>query len=120
MFIFLLSCLWFVSFLIIIFFDKVKMYLYVFDGVVLKDGLFVGIIMVIFFLFLVLDMFVEFIVVMMGELMFIGKVLCIGGLWEKIVVVRCVGCEIIIFFKDNMFDWLEFFKVCLCCNILKV
>lgn len=95
------------------FLDYVKIYVYVFEGVVQKDGLLVGIMMVMSLLSLVLDRQVDLVVVMMGELMLMGKVLRIGGLREKIVVVRRVGCKMVLFLRDNESDWLELFEVSL-------
>lgn len=63
------------------FFVNLRMYLYVFVGVILKDGFSVGCIMIILMFFLVMNMFVKNDVVMIGEVILIGCVLLIGGVW---------------------------------------
>lgn len=90
------------------YYDKYQVYLYVFVGVMLKDGFFVGIIMVLFFFLLVIGKVICDDIVMMGELIFIGKVLLIGGVKEKIIVACWVGIINLILLEDNCWDFEEF------------
>ncbi|PKS08917.1 hypothetical protein jhhlp_003530 [Lomentospora prolificans] len=89
------------------FFQKAKMHLHVPDGAVPKDGPSAGITMSTSMLSLALDTPIAPTVAMTGEITLTGKVLRIGGLREKTVAARRAGCEMIIFPKDNLSDWLE-------------
>jgi ATP-dependent Lon protease len=105
------------------FFNKAKMHLHVPDGAVPKDGPSAGITMATSLLSLALDAPVNPTVAMTGELTLTGKVLRIGGLREKTVAARRAGCEMIVFPKDNMSDWLELPEVSRCfiiCPILYI
>lgn len=89
------------------FFQKAKMHLHVPDGAVPKDGPSAGITMTTSMISLALDTPIVPTVAMTGEITLTGKVLRIGGLREKTVAARRAGCEMIIFPKDNLSDWLE-------------
>ncbi|OLN95535.1 Lon protease-like protein, mitochondrial [Colletotrichum chlorophyti] len=89
------------------FFDKARLHLHVPDGAVSKDGPSAGITMATSLLSLALDAPVNPTVAMTGEITLTGKVLRIGGLREKTVAARRAGCNMIIFPKDNLSDWLE-------------
>lgn len=86
------------------FYEKNDIYIYVLEGVVLKDGLLVGIMMVMVFIFVLIGIFVSKEVGMIGEIIFCGCVLLIGGLKEKILSVYCVGLIKIILLVENEKD----------------
>lgn len=44
---------------------------------------------------------IKLFLVMMGEIILCGKVLLVGGIKEKILVVKCVGMKDIILCKEN-------------------
>lgn len=92
------------------FYEKYDIYIYVFEGVVFKDGLLVGIMMVIVFVFVLMGCVVLCEVGMIGEIMFCGCVLLIGGLKEKVFGVYRVGLMIIIVFKENEKDIEDIFE----------
>lgn len=77
------------------------LYLYVFEGVMFKDGLSVGIVMVSVMVSILCDRVIRSEVVMMGELILSGEVLFIGGLKEKLIVVFKVGIKIVFVFVKN-------------------
>lgn len=77
------------------------LYLYVFEGVMFKDGLSVGIVMVSVMVSILCDRVIRSEVVMMGELILSGEVLFIGGLKEKLIVVFKVGIKIVFIFVKN-------------------
>lgn len=54
------------------FFEKVYIYLYVLEGVILKDGFSVGVIMIIVLILLVCNMVLKWFLVMIGEIILIG------------------------------------------------
>lgn len=89
------------------FYEKCDIYVYVLDGVMLKDGLSVGIVMCIVLIFSFIGNFVCKEVVMIGEISLCGKVLLIGGLKEKFLVVYCGGIIIVIILKENEKDLEE-------------
>lgn len=82
-------------------------YLYVFEGVIFKDGLSVGCIIVMVLLFLVMGRFVWQNLVMIGEVFFMGKILFVGGIKEKIIVVKCVGVMCIVLLVENKKDFYD-------------
>lgn len=82
-------------------FDNWNIYIYVFEGVIFKDGLLVGIIMVILLVFVFIQCKVKVNLVMIGEIILCGKVLFVGGIKEKILVVKCVGIKDIILCEEN-------------------
>lgn len=77
------------------------LYLYVFEGVIFKDGLSVGIVMVSVIVSILCDRVIRSEVVMMGELILSGEVLFIGGLKEKLIAVFKVGIKIVFIFVKN-------------------
>ncbi|SPO05954.1 probable Lon proteinase, mitochondrial precursor [Cephalotrichum gorgonifer] len=89
------------------FLQRAKMHLHVPEGAVPKDGPSAGITMTTSLLSLAFDTPIVPTVAMTGELTLTGKVLRIGGLREKTVAARRAGCDMIIFPKDNLSDWLE-------------
>lgn len=94
----------------LIFYENYDIYIYVFEGVVLKDGFFVGIMMVMVFVLVLMDCLVKCEVGMMGEIMLWGCVFLIGGLKEKVFGVYRVGLIMIIVFKDNEKDIEDIFE----------
>lgn len=89
------------------FMQRAKIHMHIPEGSVPKDGPSAGITMTTSLLSLALETPVLPTVAMTGELTLTGKVLRIGGLREKTVAARRAGCEMIIFPKDNLSDWLE-------------
>lgn len=89
------------------FYEKCDIYVYVLEGVILKDGLSVGIVMVIGLVLSLIGNLVCFDVVMIGEIILCGEVLLIGGLKEKLLVVYCGGIKIVIILKINECDLKE-------------
>lgn len=89
------------------FYEKCDIYVYVLEGVILKDGLSVGIVMCIVLVLLLIGNFVKCDVVMIGEIILCGEVLVIGGLKEKLFVVYCGGIKIVVILKDNECDLEE-------------
>lgn len=83
------------------FYEKNDIYIYVLEGVMSKDGFSVGIGMCMVFVFVFMNILVCVDVVMIGEIIFCGQVLLIGGLKEKLLVVYCGGIIIIIILKEN-------------------
>lgn len=92
------------------YFVDTSFYVYVFVGATSKDGSLAGIMIMMSLLLFVMNKLVKFNLVMMGEFMFIGRVLLIGGVKEKMIVARRSGVKIIIFFEGNKKDYDEFFE----------
>lgn len=82
-------------------FEEKDIYLYVFEGVIFKDGLLVGIIMFMVLIFVFIGKWAKIYVAMIGEIILCGKVLFVGGIKEKILVVKWVGMKEIIFCQEN-------------------
>lgn len=82
-------------------FEKNDIYFYVLEGVIFKDGLLVGVIMFIILMSFFFGWMVKLYLVMMGEIILWGKVLFVGGIKEKILVVKCVGIKEIILCQEN-------------------
>lgn len=91
------------------FYEKYDIYIYVSEGVVLKDGFFVGIIIVIVLVLVLMGKLVCREVGMIGEIILRGCVLLIGGLKEKLFSVYCVGLIKILIFYDNECDIEDIF-----------
>lgn len=89
------------------FYEKCDIYVYVFEGVMLKDGFSVGIVMCIVFVLLFIGNFVKCDVVMIGEIILCGEVFVIGGFKEKLLVVYWGGIKIVVILKDNECDLEE-------------
>lgn len=89
------------------FYEKCDIYVYVLEGVILKDGFSVGIVMCIVFVLILIGNLVKCEVVMIGEIMLCGEVLVIGGLKEKLLVVYCGGIKMVVILKDNECDLEE-------------
>lgn len=88
-------------------FEKQDIYIYVLEGVMLKDGLFVGGVMMIVLVLVLMGIFVCVDVVMMGEIMLCGEVLLIGGLKEKLLVVYCGGIKFVLILEENVKDFVD-------------
>lgn len=91
------------------FYEKCDIYVYVLEGVMLKDGLSVGIVMCIVLVFCLIGNLVCVDVVMIGEIILCGQVLLIGGLKEKFLVVYCGGIKIVLILFENKCDLEEIF-----------
>lgn len=78
-----------------------------FEGVIFKDGFLVGIMIVMVIVLVLMWIFVWSNVVMIGEIMFWGWVLFIGGFKEKMIVVLCGGIDIFVILKENEKDFVE-------------
>lgn len=82
-------------------FDEWNVYIYVLEGVIFKDGLSVGIIMFMVLVFFFFGCCVKKYLVMIGEIMLCGEVLLVGGIKEKILVVKWVNIKEIILCECN-------------------
>lgn len=88
-------------------FEIVDIYVYVFEGVMFKDGFLVGLVMVILIVLVLMQILVCKDVVMIGEVILCGNVLVIGGLKEKFLVVLCGGIKMVLIFVDNEKDLVD-------------
>lgn len=96
------------------FLQKYDVYLYVFDGVMLKDGLSVGVVMVILLVLMLIRVLVCVDVVMIGEIILCGCVMVIGGLKEKLLVVLCGGICMVIILEENCKDLVDILVNVIC------
>lgn len=79
-------------------FEEIDVYVYLLEGVILKDGFFVGLVLIIVLVFVFIGILICFDIVMIGEISFGGCVMCIGGLKEKFLVVYCGGIKLVFIF----------------------
>lgn len=86
------------------FYKMNDIYIYILEGVVLKDGLLVGIIMVFVVILVFIKRFVFGNIVMIGEIILRGRVLVVGGVKEKLLVVYRVGIIKVLIFKECEVD----------------
>lgn len=90
-------------------FEKIDIYIYVLEGVMLKDGFLVGIVMMMVLVLFYIGIFVCCEVCMMGEIILCGEVLVIGGFKEKLLVVVCGGLKMVLILEENVKDFIEIF-----------
>jgi ATP-dependent Lon protease len=89
------------------FFDERFVHLHVPAGATPKDGPSAGVTMATALLSMILNKPVRKSLAMTGELTLTGQVLPIGGLKEKVIAARRVGCKILIFPEANRKDYEE-------------
>ena len=87
------------------FFDEHFVHLHVPAGATPKDGPSAGITMAAALISMVKEQAVQSGLAMTGELTLTGRVLAIGGLKEKVIAARRVGCGKLIFPKENQGDF---------------
>jgi ATP-dependent Lon protease len=89
------------------FFDERFVHLHVPAGATPKDGPSAGITMATALLSMILNQPVRKHLAMTGELTLTGQVLPIGGVKEKVIAARRVGCKLLIFPEANRKDFEE-------------
>jgi ATP-dependent Lon protease len=89
------------------FFDERFVHLHVPAGATPKDGPSAGVTMATALLSMILNKPVRKALAMTGELTLTGQVLPIGGVKEKVIAARRVGCKSLIFPEANRKDYEE-------------
>jgi ATP-dependent Lon protease len=89
------------------FFDERFVHIHVPAGATPKDGPSAGIAMATALLSMILNKLVRKHLAMTGELTLTGQVLPIGGVKEKVIAARRVGCKLLIFPEANRKDFDE-------------
>ena len=89
------------------FFDKRFVHIHVPAGATPKDGPSAGVTMATALISMILNKPVRKKMAMTGELTLTGQVLPIGGLKEKVIAARRVGCKFLIFPESNKKDYDE-------------